>query len=235
MLRVIDLCVYYGEVPVLIDLSFSIEEKKFFSLIGANGAGKSTLINTISGLIRPASGHIYLNEWELTNCAAYEIVRNGVVQVPEGRKLFPQMTVYENLMVGGSGDAQIRGKRQRKLEEIYVNFPLLKQRASQLAGTLSGGEQQMVAIARGLMSQPKFLMLDEPSLGLAPIIVRDIFRIIKSLNRQGITIFLVEQNIKQSLNLCDFAYVMQNGRIVMQGTGNELLMNELTKKAYLGM
>lgn len=145
------------------------------------------------------------------------------------------MTVYENLMVGGSGDAQIRGKRQQKLTEIYENFPLLKERASQLAGTLSGGEQQMVAIARGLMSQPKFLMLDEPSLGLAPIIVRDIFRIIKSLNRQGITIFLVEQNIKQSLTLCDFAYVMQNGHIIIQGPGNELLMNELTKKAYLGM
>jgi branched-chain amino acid transport system ATP-binding protein len=235
MLRVIDLCVYYGEILVLNNLSFSIEEKKIFSLIGANGAGKSTLINTISGLIRPTAGHIYLNELELTNCAAHEIVRKGIVQIPEGRKLFPQMTVYENLMVGGSGDAQIRGKRQRKLAEIYANFPLLRERASQLAGTLSGGEQQMVAIARGLMSQPKFLMLDEPSLGLAPIIVRDIFRIIKSLNRQGITIFLVEQNIKQSLTLCDFAYVMQNGHIVIQGPGNELLINEVTKKAYLGM
>jgi branched-chain amino acid transport system ATP-binding protein len=235
MLRVIDLRVSYGEILVLNNLSLLIEEKKIFSLVGANGAGKSTLINTISGLIPPTSGQIFLNGLELTNCAPHEIVRNGIVQIPEGRKLFPQMTVYENLMVGGSGGAQNRGKKQRKLTEIYANFPLLKERANQLAGTLSGGEQQMVAIARGLMSQPKFLMLDEPSLGLAPIIVREIFRIIKSLKRQDITVFLAEQNIKQSLTLCDFAYVLQNGQIVLQGPGNELLTNELTQKAYLGM
>lgn len=235
MLEVINLRVSYGEIVVLNNLSLSIEEKKIFSLIGANGAGKSTLINTISGLLRPIAGQIFLNGLNLTNCAPYDIVRKGVVQIPEGRKLFPQMTVYENLMVGGSVFAQTRGERQRKLAELYADFPLIKDRANQLAGTLSGGEQQMVAIARGLMSQPKFLMLDEPSLGLAPIIVGEIFRIIRSLNHQGMTVFLVEQNIRQSLTLCDYAYVLQNGQIVIQGPGNQLLTNELTRKAYLGI
>jgi branched-chain amino acid transport system ATP-binding protein len=234
MLKVINLQVSYGEVQVLSSVSFSVEEKKIISLVGANGSGKSTLINTISGLIRPASGQIFFNGLEINSLPSDQIVRLGIVQIPEGKKLFPQMTVYENLMVGGT-NPRARKTRISFLAEMYEDFPLLKERSEQLAGTLSGGEQQIVAIARGIMSQPKFLMLDEPSLGLAPMIVKEIFRIIISLNQRGLTIFLVEQNIKHSLTICDYGYVLQNGRIVLQGIGNDLLGNDLTKKAYLGM
>jgi branched-chain amino acid transport system ATP-binding protein len=234
MLSVVNLRVSYGELRVLHGVSIQIDHGTIVSLVGANGSGKSTLINTISGLIRPASGKIFFGDIELTHLGAHEVVRKGVVQVPEGRKLFPQMTVYENLLVGGS-NPEARRSRQKTLEQIYNVFPLLRVKAQQLAGTLSGGEQQATAVARGLMSQPKLLMLDEPSLGMAPLLVRETFRNIKMLNARGLTIFLVEQNIKQSLSLCDQGYVLQNGSIVLQGTGKKLLENEFTKKAYLGM
>jgi len=234
MLKIVDLRVSYGEVEVLHGISLVVEEGKIVSLVGANGSGKSTLINTISGLVRSRSGQVLLNGLELTALPAHEIVRKGIVQVPEGRKLFSQMTTYENLMIGGS-HAQVRKDRPKRLQEMYEIFPLLKERAHQVVGTLSGGQQQMVAIARGLMSQPVFLMLDEPSLGLAPLIVRDIFRVVRLLNRKGLTVFLVEQNIKQSLTICHSGYVLQNGRIVLEGNGNDLLGNEFTRKAYLGL
>ena len=234
MLRIVDLRVSYGEVEVLHGISFTVDKGNIVSLVGANGSGKSTLINTISGLVRPTSGQIFLNGLELTALPAHEIVRKGLVQVPEGRKLFSQMTTYENLMVGGS-NSQVRRERPKRLAEVYEVFPLLKERTHQVVGTLSGGQQQMVAIARSLMSQPKFLMLDEPSLGLAPLIVREIFRVVKSLNHRGLTVFLVEQNIRQSLTICGFGHVIQNGRIVLQGNGPDLLKNEFTRKAYLGL
>ena len=234
MLKVVNLQVSYGKVRVLFDVSLSIEEGKIVSLVGANGSGKSTLLNTVSGLIRPVSGKIIFNEIELTVLLPHEIVHNGVVQIPEGRKLFPAMTVYENLMMGGV-NPRVRKDRPRMLGEIYKEFPLLKERSKQMAGTLSGGEQQMLAITRGLMAQPKFLMLDEPSLGLAPLMVKEIFRIIKSLNHKGLTVFLVEQNVKQSLSLCDYGYILKNGKIVLQGTGDDLQREEMTRKAYLGL
>jgi branched-chain amino acid transport system ATP-binding protein len=226
MLKIVDLRVSYGEVEVLHGISVAVEEGKIVSLVGANGAGKSTLINTISGLVRSKSGQVLLNGLELTTLPAHEIVRKGIVQIPEGRKLFSQMTTYENLMIGGS-HAQVRGGRLKRLQEMYEIFPLLKERAHQAVGTLSGG--------RGLMSQPVFLMLDEPSLGLAPLIVRDIFRVVRLLNRKGLSVFLVEQNIKQSLTICHSGYVLQNGRIVLEGSGRDLLGNEFTRKAYLGL
>ncbi len=234
MLRIVDLRVSYGEVEVVHGLSLTVDEGRIVSLVGANGSGKSTLINTISGLVRSTSGQVFFNGLELTSLPAHEIVRKGIVQIPEGRKLFSQITTYENLMIGGS-HAQVRKDRLKRLEEMYEIFPLLKERAHQVVGTLSGGQQQMVAIARGLMAQPKFLMLDEPSLGLAPLIVREIFRVVRSLNHRGLTVFLVEQNIRHSLTICDFGYVIQNGRIVLQGNGPELLKNEFTRKAYLGL
>lgn len=234
MLEIVDLHVSYGEARILYGVSLAVDEGRIISLVGANGAGKSTLINTVSGLIRPNSGRVLFNGFDLTSIPAHNIVRKGIAQVPEGRKLFPQMTVYDNLMVGGS-NPQVRSERTRILSQIYEYFPLLQKRANQIAGTLSGGEQQMVAIARSLMSRPTFLMLDEPSLGLAPLIVREIFRIIKSINATGVTIFLVEQNIKESLTLCHYGYVLQNGSIVLQGSGTELMGNELTRKAYLGL
>jgi branched-chain amino acid transport system ATP-binding protein len=234
MLNVADLRVSYGKIEILHGVSFAIEEGKIVTFVGGNGAGKSTLINTISGLIRPTDGQIIFNGGNLGTLPPYEIVKAGVVQIPEGRKLFPQMTVYDNLMVGGA-NPRVRQNRPRVLEEMYRDFPILRERANQLAGTLSGGEQQMLAIARGLMSQPKLLMLDEPSLGLAPMIVREIFHIVTSLNQKGLTIFLVEQNIKHSLMVCHYGYVLQNGAIVLQGNGQDLLTNDFTRKAYLGL
>ena len=216
MLKIADLRVSYGKVQVLYDVSLTIDEGSIVSIVGANGSGKSTLINTVSGLIRPTSGQILLNGTDLAAFPPHAITRKGIVQIPEGRKLFPQMTTYENLIVGGINFSS-RNERPKILEEIYKDFPVLKVRAKQLAATLSGGEQQMLAIGRGLMSRPRLLMLDEPSLGLAPLIVQEIFRVIKFLNRNGLTVLMVEQNIKQSLRLCDYGYVLQNGKIVLQG------------------
>jgi len=188
----------------------------------------------ISGLVRSSSGSIFWDEWDLTQYPPHEIARKGIVQVPEGRKLFPQMTVFENLMVGGS-HSKVKVKREENMEKVYQIFPTLRERSKQLAGTLSGGQQQMLAIGRALMAEPISLMLDEPSLGLAPLVVREIFRVTKGLNQEGLTVFLVEQNIRQSLLICHNGYVLQNGRIVLSGTGDELLDNEVTKRAYLGL
>lgn len=234
MLKVENVSVQYAAFKALHDVSLHVEEGLIVSIVGANGAGKSTLINTISGVVRPTRGRITLGDVELTRLEAHEIVRQGVVQVPEGRKLFPDLTVHENLFVGGS-HKRARAVRSKTLEEVYELFPRLKEREKQLARTLSGGEQQMLAIGRALMSQPRILMMDEPSLGLAPIVVRDIFRVIVELKRRGLTVLLVEQNIRHSLQIADYAYVLETGRVVLEGTGREVLADEHTKAAYIGM
>ncbi len=224
----------YGDVQVLWDVSFEVREGEILVLVGANGAGKSSTLKTISGLQRASSGKITFDGTDLTHMPAEKIIGQGVVHVPEGRRLFNEMTVEENLIMGAlHGEA--KKQRSQTMEECYELFPRLKERRSQLAGTLSGGEQQMLAVARGLMSKPKLLMLDEPSLGLAPVLVQDIFDIVKSVNKQGITVLLVEQNVQSTLTFCDRAYVLENGRIVLSGTGKELLHNEHVRSAYLGI
>jgi branched-chain amino acid transport system ATP-binding protein len=203
-------------------------------VIGANGAGKTTLLKAIAGLLKPTSGSIELSGVRLDRLSTHRIVRAGVVRVPEGRKVFPHMTVLENLELG-SYLKEAKRRRQESLKRVFELFPILKERVRQLAGTLSGGEQQMLAISRGLMSLPKLLMLDEPSLGLAPLIVREIFEIIKNINRDGMTILLVEQNVFHSLGMSHRGYVLENGSIVMQGKAEELLVDEHIKTAYLGI
>lgn len=234
MLKVQNIDMSYGDLQVLWDVSFEIKEGEIIVLVGANGAGKSSIIKTISGLQKVSRGSINFLGEEIANEKPEEILKKGVVHVPEGRRLFNEMTVEENLILGSLwGEA--KAKRKESMEMCYELFPKLKERRDQLAGTLSGGEQQMVAIARGLMSLPKLLMLDEPSLGLAPVLVQDVFDIVKSVNRQGITVLLVEQNVQSTLKFCDRAYVLENGRIVLEGTGQELLNNEHVKEAFLGL
>lgn len=235
MLRVENISVRYGKRPVLNDVSLEVQRGQFVSIIGANAHGKTTLINTISGLIKPYQGQILFEDQTITPLKPHQIVLTGIVQVPEGRKLFPNMTIYENLLLGAVCIEKDKQRRISKLEFIYSLFPVLQDRPQQIVSTLSGGEQQMVAIARALMSRPKLLIMDEPSLGLAPRLVEEMFKVISELKRQGITILLVEQNVKHSLRLCDYAYVLENGRVVLQGGGDELLEDEHTKKAYLGM
>jgi branched-chain amino acid transport system ATP-binding protein len=235
VLEVKEISVAYGKRPVLHEVSLVVKANQFVSIIGANANGKTTLINTISGLIKPLKGRIFFENNDITPTKPHKIVLSGIVQVPEGRKIFPNMTVYENLLLGAASVRKDKVKRLKNLESIYDLFPVLNSRKYQIASTLSGGEQQMLAIGRGLMSQPKLLMMDEPSLGLAPLLVEEMFGVISELKRQGMTIFLVEQNVKHSLRLCDYAYVIENGRIVLSGLGQELLENEHTKKAYLGM
>ncbi|MGD9898256.1 MAG: ABC transporter ATP-binding protein [Calditrichaceae bacterium] len=234
MLKVTNIDMSYGDLQALWDISFDVKDGEIVVLVGANGAGKSSTIKTISGLQKVDSGEITFNGESLTNIAPDDIIKKGVVHVPEGRRLFNEMTVEENLIMGSlHGDAKT--KRDETLEECYHLFPRLKERRKQLAGTLSGGEQQMVAVGRGLMSLPKILMLDEPSLGLAPVLVQEIFNIIKSINKKGMTVLLVEQNVQSTLTFCDRAYVLENGRITIAGTGKELLNNEHVKSAYLGI
>ncbi len=234
MLKVQNIDMSYGDLQVLWDVSFEIHEGEIVVLVGANGAGKSSIIKTISGLQKVSRGSILFHDKNIANEKPEEILKQGIVHVPEGRRLFNEMTVEENLILGSLwGEA--KAKRQETMEWCYELFPKLKERRTQLAGTLSGGEQQMVAIARGLMSLPKLLMLDEPSLGLAPVLVQDVFEIVKSVNRQGITILLVEQNVQATLKFCDRAYVLENGKIVLEGTGQELLNNEHVKEAFLGI
>lgn len=233
MLEVRDLVVHYGDVQALWGASFAVGQGQVAALVGANGAGKTTTLKAISRLVPVSSGSIHFQGQPIHQLPSHQVVELGIVQVPEGRRLFPMMTVKENLLVG-SHVPPARPHRAQTLEWVYSIFPKLREREGQLAGTLSGGEQQMVAIARGLMSRPKLLMLDEPSLGLAPIIVKEIFSIVERLRQEGITVLLVEQNTAQSLAVADHGFVMENGRIILSGSGKELLENEHVKKAYLG-
>jgi branched-chain amino acid transport system ATP-binding protein len=234
MLKIEQLSVKYGAFYSLRDVSLTIEDGQITTIAGANGAGKTTLINTISGVIKPMGGRLTFDDTDLTRLKGHEIAALGVVQVPEGRKLFPEMTVYENLMMGGY-NPRARPMRAETVERVYEMFPILRERSKQSARTLSGGEQQMLAIGRAIMAQPRLLMFDEPSLGLAPLLVREIFGSIERLKTQGLTILLVEQNIRHSLQIADHAYVLETGQVVLEGTGREVMENEHTKKAYLGL
>ena len=226
--------VRYGEAIALFGISLEVPEGEVVSIVGANGAGKSTTIKTISGLLKPRKGQILFEGKRLNEVPAYSIVDLGIIQIPEGRQLFPYMTALENLELGSYTPAA-RKKVSESLRRVFDLFPLLLERKDQLAGTLSGGEQQMLAMGRGLMAIPKLLMLDEPSLGLAPIMVKTIFEAISKINQAGTTILLVEQDVKKSLSLARRGYVMENGKITLQGEAQELLANEHLKKAYLGI
>jgi len=226
--------VFYGDVQVVFELSLKVEEGEVVSIIGSNGAGKSTLLKTISGLMTPARGEILFEGFPTHDQPPEKIVERGIVQVPEGRRLFTLMTVKDNLIVGAYNSRADR-QREKTLQEVLGLLPRLKERESQLAMTLSGGEQQMVALGRGLMARPKLLMLDEPSLGLAPILIRNIFETVRKIADQGTTVLLVEQDVKNSLGLSDRGYVLEHGRIAMEGKAKELLDNPHIKTAYLGI
>ena len=231
MLEIRDLKVNYGGIEAVKGISFEVPEKSIVTLIGANGAGKSTTLRTIAGLVHAKSGSITFQGESLGGLPTEKIVGKGITLVPEGRRVFPDLTVLENIRIG----AYLRkDKLDGDIEWVYSLFPRLKERSWQAAGTLSGGEQQMLAVARALMSRPKLLMMDEPSLGLAPIIVQDIFKIIREINRQGVTILLIEQNANMALQTADFGYVLETGMITLSGPGRELMANEEVKKAYLG-
>lgn len=233
MLKIENLQVAYGGIQALRGISLEVPDGKIVTLIGANGAGKSTTLRTISGLVKAKSGSIQYDGTELVGKPITSIIETGIIHVPEGRRVFPDMTVLENLKIG----AYLRNDKdeiEKDIKWVYELFPRLEERSWQLAGTLSGGEQQMLAVGRGLMARPKVLMMDEPSLGLAPIVVQGIFDIIREINRQGVTILLIEQNANMALKIADYAYVMETGRITMTGTGRELLENEAVKEAYLG-
>ena len=232
LLQVEDINVYYGAIHAIKGISFEVYPDEIVTLIGANGAGKSTTLNTIAGLLRPRSGHIVLEGKDLATIPASRIVSQGMALCPEGRRIFQQMTVRENLEMGGY--TRPKSEIPTSLEEMFTRFPRLKEREKQIAGTLSGGEQQMLAMARALMSKPKLLMLDEPSMGLAPILVEQIFDIIKELHAAGVTILLVEQNAQMALSIADRAYVLETGRIAMTGEASALLKNDDVRKAYLG-
>ena len=234
MLRVEALEVAYGKLQALWGVTFDVHEGEIVALIGANGAGKTTTLKTISGLLRPKAGSIWFRDKAMDHRSPAEIAELGVVHVPEGRKLFPGMTVLENLLMGGY-PRPVRPRRRERLEQVFTIFPTLRERHRQLAGTLSGGEQQMVAIGRGLMAGPKVMMLDEPSLGLATIMVAEMFRVIGEINRAGVTVLLVEQNTEHALALAHRAYVLESGRVALAGTGKELLANAQVRQAYLGL
>jgi len=225
--------VFYGDLQALRGVSLRVESGEIVTLVGGNGAGKTTMLRTVSGLLRPRRGEIRFEGRRLDRLPPDRIVEAGVVQVPEGRKLFPSLTVRENLELGAY-TRRSRPARARTLEDVMARFPILRERAAQRAGSLSGGEQQMCVIARALMARPSLLMLDEPSLGLAPMVVQEIFRIIREINARGVTVLLVEQNVRQALATSRRGYVLENGRIVLSGTGQELLESEQTLKAYLG-
>lgn len=232
LLDVKDVHVYYGAIHAIKGISFQVEEGEVVTLIGANGAGKSTTLNTVSGLLRPRGGSITFDGKDLSHVHAADMVKLGMALCPEGRRIFQQMTVQENLEMGGftRPDKEIPAS----MEEMFERFPRLKERQKQIAGTLSGGEQQMLAMARALMSKPRLLMLDEPSMGLAPILVEQIFDIIKELHKAGTTILLVEQNAQMALSVADRAYVLETGKISMSGNADTLLHNDAVRKAYLG-
>jgi len=234
VLRIEDLEVAYGKLQALWGIGFEIPDGEIVAVVGANGAGKTTTLKAISGLLHPRAGRILLDDRRLDGLSPARIVELGVVHVPEGRKLFPEMTVLDNLLIGGY-PASARAGRPRRLEDVLTIFPKLAERRRQLTGTLSGGEQQMVAIGRGLMAGPKILMLDEPSLGLAPIMVEDMFRVIGQINRAGVTVLLVEQNTEHALALAHRGFVLESGRVALAGTGRELLANARVREAYLGL
>ena len=233
LLKVTDLVVSYGGIEALKGISFEVDEGQIVTLIGANGAGKSTTLRTISGLVQPKDGRIYFEGRDITDYNTQKIVETGIAMVPEGRRVFANLTVLENLRIG----AYLRKDKEvieQDINYVYDLFPRLKERSWQLAGTLSGGEQQMLAVGRAMMARPKLLMMDEPSLGLAPLVVKDIFAIIRELKSEGITILLIEQNANAALRCADQAYVMETGRITMSGTGEELLADQRVRDAYLG-
>ena len=231
MLTIKDLRVNYGGIEAVKGISFEVPEKSIVTLIGANGAGKSTTLRSLTGLVKASGGSIQFDGAELLGMDTPDIVAKGITLVPEGRRVFPDMTVIENIKIG----AYLRSDSlEDNINWVYDLFPRLKERSWQLAGTLSGGEQQMLAVARALMSRPKLMMMDEPSLGLAPLIVKDIFSIIKEINKQGVTILLIEQNANMALRIADQGYVLETGRIALTGTGRELLADESVKAAYLG-
>jgi len=234
MLELNTINTYYGKIRALWDVSLNVDEKEIVALVGANGAGKTTMLNTLSGMIHPTSGSIQYCGQRIDRLLSYQIVKIGISHIPEGGKPFPDMTVRENLEMGAYNDATWR-KREETLEQVYGIFPILKERERQLARTLSGGERQMLSIGRGLMSRPRLCALDEPSYGLAPLLVKEIFGVIKALRDQGMTLLLVEQNVQQSLEIADRGYVLENGRIVSEGKSRELLQNDHIKKAYLGL
>jgi branched-chain amino acid transport system ATP-binding protein len=234
MLHVQGLQAGYGKITALWGVDFDVGQGEIVALVGANGAGKTTTLKAISGLVRPQAGAIVLDGEPLTRCSTMEIVGRGLVHVPEGRKLFPEMTVRDNLLLGGFTRAA-RPRQQERLAQVFAIFPRLRERERQVAGTLSGGEQQMVAIGRGLMAGPRILMLDEPSLGLAPIMVEEMFRVIEEINRQGVTVLLVEQNTEHALAIAHRGFVLESGRVVLAGTGAELLADPKVREAYLGL
>ena len=234
LLSVENLNVYYGAIHALQGISFHVEQGEIVTLIGANGAGKSTTLRTISGLLHPRGGSIRFKDQEITAASAERIVELGISQVPEGRKIFAPLTVRENLMMGAY-TRKDQQAIQKSLERVFASFPRLKERITQLGGTLSGGEQQMLATARGLMSGPTLLLMDEPSMGLSPILVEEIFKIIREINQQGTSILLVEQNALMALSVASRAYVLETGRIVLSGSAREIAENPQVKEAYLGV
>lgn len=234
MLKVNNIDVYYGDVQALWDVSFEVNEGEIVALLGSNGAGKTTSLNTIAGLLRPGQGNIEFLGQELTRLPAHKTASLGIAHVPEARRLFPEMTVEENLLMG-SLTPKAKARREETMEQVFDIFPILKERRWQAAGTLSGGEAQMLAIGRGLMACPSLIMLDEPSLGLAPFLVDEVFRVIGQINREGVTVLVVEQNVAHALKSCTRAYILETGRITLQGVGQELLENKYVKEAYLGI
>ncbi|MBR5290074.1 MAG: ABC transporter ATP-binding protein [Erysipelotrichaceae bacterium] len=233
MLQVKDLSVHYGMIQALRQVSLEVNEGEIVALIGANGAGKTTLLHAISGLVKKSEGEIIFLENSLNKATARSIVSSGITQVPEGRRIFPDMSVAENLLMGAYLRKDKKGIEE-DMQKVYERFPRLNERKKQLAGTLSGGEQQMLAMGRALMAKPKLLLLDEPSMGLSPLLVKEIFSIITEINKQGTTVLLVEQNARMALQIADRAYVMETGKIVLSGTGEELAASDEIKKAYLG-
>ncbi len=234
ILNIENIDVFYDDLQVIWSVSFEVNRGEIVALLGSNGAGKSTILNTVSGLLTPASGSITFEDQRLDQVPAHKVIELGIAQVPEGRRLFPEMTVRENLIMG-SLTPKAKAKRIESIEWVFRLFPRLQEREKQMAGTLSGGEQQMLALGRGLMSLPKLIMLDEPSLGLAPILVAEIFNIINRIQQEGVTVLVVEQNTRHTLQICHRGYVLENGRVLLEGTGQELLDNEHVKQSYLGI
>jgi len=234
LLTVHKISVFYGDIQALWEVSFHVREGEIVTLVGSNGAGKTTTLKTISGILPPASGTILFRGEDITRRPTHQIVEKGISLIPEGRRLFPRMSVLENLEMGAY-PRRTRRKKNETLGQVFELFPILKERKTQLVGTLSGGEQQMVAIGRGLMALPRLLLIDEPSLGLAPLVVKELFHVIQEINRQGVTVLLVEQNIHQALKIAHRAYILETGRVTLEGKGEELLNHSYVKTAYLGV